>query len=172
VVRSFGSLSVFNVSNYSLNDTVAIVAGTILPYLAARDHRLLKPESEKVDEDSESDSDDEDRELTRIQEMVRQWKAEAAREGRPLRLPTSESYLFVCLHVSTLNSPSSSAVHASKYLDVLAVAVWGLDVHDFLHQSSLAGKSSCIAYFIDQGAMTLMSFFTFQATVMIALVGK
>ncbi|KAJ9096390.1 hypothetical protein QFC21_005212 [Naganishia friedmannii] len=67
---------------------VAIVAGTILPYLAARDHRLLKPESEKVDDDSESDSDDEDRELTRIQEMVRQWKAEAAREGRPLKLPT------------------------------------------------------------------------------------
>ncbi|KAJ9114327.1 hypothetical protein QFC22_005779 [Naganishia vaughanmartiniae] len=73
---------------------VAIVAGTILPYLAARDHRLLKPESEKVDEESESDSDDEDRELTRIQEMVRQWKAEAAREGRPLKLPRSGSYLL------------------------------------------------------------------------------
>lgn len=69
---------------------VAIVAGTILPYLAARDHRLLKPESEKDDGDS-SDEDEEDRELVRIQDMVREWKAEAAREGRPLRLPTSKS---------------------------------------------------------------------------------
>jgi solute carrier family 45 protein 1/2/4 len=65
------------------------VAGTILPYLAARDHRLLKPESEKNDGDSD-DEDEEDRELVRIQEMVREWKAEAAREGRPLRLPTSK----------------------------------------------------------------------------------
>lgn len=67
---------------------VAIVAGTILPYLSARDHRLLKPESEKDDGDSDDD-EEEDRELVRIQEMVREWKAEAAREGRPLRLPTS-----------------------------------------------------------------------------------
>lgn len=69
---------------------VAIVAGTILPYLAARDHRLLKPESEKAEDVSDDDEDEEDRELVRIQEMVREWKAEAAREGRPLRLPTSK----------------------------------------------------------------------------------
>ncbi|GHJ86937.1 hypothetical protein NliqN6_3339 [Naganishia liquefaciens] len=89
---------------------VAIVAGTILPYLAARDHRLLKPESEKNDGDSD-DEDEEDRELVRIQEMVREWKAEAAREGRPLRLPTmpfmlrniwtSSQLLFGCLMFTT-----------------------------------------------------------------------
>jgi solute carrier family 45 protein 1/2/4 len=58
--------------------------------LAARDHRLLKPESEKAEDASDDDEDEEDRELIRIQEMVREWKAEAAREGRPLRLPTSK----------------------------------------------------------------------------------
>ncbi|RXK42648.1 solute carrier family 45, member 1/2/4 [Tremella mesenterica] len=63
---------------------VAIGAGTLLPYLNARDRRLLKPPTEKI----EDDEDEEDEEMDRIREMVRQWKAEAAREGRPLRLPT------------------------------------------------------------------------------------
>jgi solute carrier family 45 protein 1/2/4 len=62
---------------------VAIFAGTLLPYLAARDHRLLK----------QHDADDEDEEIDRVREMVRQWKAEAARDGRPLKLPTSGSCL-------------------------------------------------------------------------------
>ncbi|ORY25239.1 major facilitator superfamily domain-containing protein [Naematelia encephala] len=65
---------------------VAIIAGTLLPYLAARDRRLLKPDSEKDEDDDEED--EEDIELERIREMVRQWKAEAARQGRPLKLPT------------------------------------------------------------------------------------
>lgn len=34
------------------------------------------------------DEDDEDEELVRVRELVRQWKAEAAREGKPLKLPT------------------------------------------------------------------------------------
>ncbi|WWC87557.1 uncharacterized protein L201_002447 [Kwoniella dendrophila CBS 6074] len=70
---------------------VAIIAGTLLPYLAARDRRLLKPVSEKIrdGELSADDSEDEDDiEIARIREMVREWKAEAARAGRPLRLPT------------------------------------------------------------------------------------
>lgn len=70
---------------------MAIIAGTLLPYLAARDRRLLKPTDHKtasqVDED---DSDEEeDVEMDKIREMVREWKAEAARHGRPLKLPTS-----------------------------------------------------------------------------------
>lgn len=70
---------------------VAIIAGTILPYLAARDRRLLKPTSEKHSniDSGEDDSDEEDAELERIRDMVKQWKAEAARQGRPLKLPTS-----------------------------------------------------------------------------------
>jgi solute carrier family 45 protein 1/2/4 len=107
---------------------VAIIAGTLLPYLAARDRRLLRPdkngkdgkngkngkaarsgrvqivrnplagrdanqeEGESDGEDSESgDSEEEARdvEMERIREMVREWKMEAARQGRPLKLPTS-----------------------------------------------------------------------------------
>jgi hypothetical protein len=72
--------------------TVAIAAGTLLPYLAARDHRLLNPENEKSHHDEDSDDEDEDdKELQRIKSMVREWKAEAHREGRPLRLPISKS---------------------------------------------------------------------------------
>ncbi|WWD16814.1 hypothetical protein CI109_101246 [Kwoniella shandongensis] len=70
---------------------VAIIAGTLLPYLNARDRRLLKPESEKRRDgelDGEESDDEEDVEMERIREMVQQWKAEAAREGRPLKLPT------------------------------------------------------------------------------------
>ena len=71
---------------------MAIIAGTLLPYLAARDHRLLRPEKEKHSHaDDESDEEDEDdQELKRIQDMVREWKAEAHREGKPLKLPISE----------------------------------------------------------------------------------
>jgi solute carrier family 45 protein 1/2/4 len=71
---------------------VAIVAGTLLPYLAARDRRLLKPTNEKnVSQIDEDDPDEEeDAEMDKIREMVREWKAEAARHGRPLKLPTSK----------------------------------------------------------------------------------
>lgn len=74
---------------------VAIAAGTLLPYLNARDRRLLKPVSEKsrrTNEDEDSDDED-DAELERIRGMVREWKAEAQRAGRPLKLPTSKSDL-------------------------------------------------------------------------------
>ena len=57
--------------------SVAVIAGTILPHLANRDRRLL----------AHKDDVDEDAELTRLKNTVRQWKAEAARKGRPLRLP-------------------------------------------------------------------------------------
>ena len=51
----------------------------MLPYLNQRDKRLLS--------DSAVEDEDADVEVSRIREMVRQWKAEAARQGRKLRLP-------------------------------------------------------------------------------------
>lgn len=66
---------------------MAISAGTVLPYLAARDHRLLRPESEKRHGDDSDDEDDDDQELKKIKEMVQEWKREAARNGKPLQLP-------------------------------------------------------------------------------------
>ena len=57
--------------------TVAIAAGIVLPHLARRDVRLLAP----------SDEEDEDAELARLRDTVRRWQVEAARKGKPLRLP-------------------------------------------------------------------------------------
>lgn len=68
---------------------MAIVAGTVLPYLNARDRRLLKPSAQRHHDVDDSDDEEEDVELERIREMVREWKAEAARHGRPLKLPRS-----------------------------------------------------------------------------------
>jgi len=56
---------------------VAVVAGTLLPHLAGRDRRLM-PSKSDVNEDAE---------LTRLRNLVRQWRAEASRQGKPLRLP-------------------------------------------------------------------------------------
>ncbi|WVQ74375.1 hypothetical protein IAR50_003976 [Cryptococcus sp. DSM 104548] len=96
---------------YSL---VAIIAGTLLPYFAGRDRRLLKPTSDKLhagDLPTDESEDDDDLEMARIREMVQQWKAEAARAGRPLQLPTmpfmlrniwtAGLVLFGCLMSST-----------------------------------------------------------------------
>ncbi|ODN76973.1 hypothetical protein L202_05536 [Cryptococcus amylolentus CBS 6039] len=96
---------------YSL---VAIVAGTLLPYFAVRDRRLLKPTSDRLrdgDLPPDASEDDDDIEMARIREMVQQWKAEAARAGRPMRLPsmpfmlrniwTAGLILFGCLMMST-----------------------------------------------------------------------
>jgi solute carrier family 45 protein 1/2/4 len=81
------------------NSAVAIVAGTLLPYLAARDRRLLKPTTEKTASqiDEHDPDEEEDAEMDKIREMVREWKAEAARHGRPLRLPTSRFYFGTAL---------------------------------------------------------------------------
>lgn len=56
---------------------VGVIAGTVLPHLAGRDRRLMGHKSD-VDEDAE---------LSRIRETVRQWRVDAARQGKPLRLP-------------------------------------------------------------------------------------
>ena len=72
-----GSLTVIfqhNLLTVSL-PSVAVVAGSILPQLARRDSRLLLG------------GEDEDAEMTRLRNTVREWRAEALRNGKPPRLP-------------------------------------------------------------------------------------
>lgn len=57
--------------------TVAVAAGTLLPHLARRDHSILEHAAEE----------NEDEETSALRRTVRQWQAEAARQGKPLRLP-------------------------------------------------------------------------------------
>ena len=57
---------------------VAVIAGTLLPQLANRDRRLLEHEGDEV----------EDAELARLRITVREWRAEAARKGQPVKLPS------------------------------------------------------------------------------------
>jgi solute carrier family 45 protein 1/2/4 len=56
---------------------VGVLTGVLLPHLASRDRRLMA-HKEDVDEDAE---------LTRLRHTVREWRADAARRGKPLRLP-------------------------------------------------------------------------------------
>lgn len=92
---------------HSADNTVAIAAGTLLPYLAARDRRLLKPTTDKivsqVDEDDPDEEDD--AEMDKIRQMVREWKAEAARDGRPLKLPTSERFVIHGRRIDLMSVP-------------------------------------------------------------------
>ncbi|KAK7470506.1 hypothetical protein VKT23_001932 [Stygiomarasmius scandens] len=60
-----------------LYSIVAVIAGTLLPHLANRDRRL-QGRKEDVDEDAE---------IARLRDTVLEWRAEAARKGKPLRLP-------------------------------------------------------------------------------------
>lgn len=64
-------------ANLIFSSVVAVAAGTLLPHLAGRDRRLM----------AHKDDVDEDAELTRLKNTVREWRAEAARMGKPLRLP-------------------------------------------------------------------------------------
>ncbi|CAE7228706.1 unnamed protein product [Rhizoctonia solani] len=87
---------------------VAVIAGTLLPSLASRDQRLLLPELPIDPNNPEATAD---AELARVRDLVRQWRAEAARDGRPLRLPampfmlrniwTGALLLFFVLMMST-----------------------------------------------------------------------
>lgn len=65
-------------SNVILATTVAVCAGTILPYLAQRDSRLLAHESDQATDDAE---------LIRLRTMVLEWRAESARQGKAIKLP-------------------------------------------------------------------------------------
>lgn len=65
------------------NSVVGVIAGTLLPHLSRRDTRLL----------AHAGDEDEDTELTRLKLLVREWRAEAARKGKPLRLPFMPFFL-------------------------------------------------------------------------------
>jgi solute carrier family 45 protein 1/2/4 len=105
---------------------VAVIAGTLLPYLASRDNRLLK----------ETDDESPDVEIVRIRETVRQWKAEAAREGRQLQLPvmpfmlrniwTGALLLFSVVMMSTffITTVWQASIAISIVGICWAVAVW------------------------------------------------
>jgi len=67
---------VFAMLIYSI---VGVVAGTVLPHLATRDRRLMGAKTD-VDEDAE---------ISRLRAMVRQWRIEAARQGKALHLPVT-----------------------------------------------------------------------------------
>ena len=60
-----------------LNSVVATAAGAILPYLSRRDKRLLRVQDE-----------DEEEENARLRDLIREWRAKAAKKGKKMRLPT------------------------------------------------------------------------------------
>ena len=80
----------------------AVIAGTILPSLARRDLRLLGKDGEEEEADAE---------LAHLRSLVQEWRAEAARQGQPLKLPsmpfmlrniwTGAMILFACITFST-----------------------------------------------------------------------
>ncbi|KAJ7068403.1 MFS general substrate transporter [Mycena amicta] len=105
---------------------VAVVSGTILPHLANRDRRLMAHQGD----------DDADAELTRIRGMVREWKIDAARQGKPLRLPvmpfllrniwTGALLLFSVLTMSTFFI--HTVIQATIFISLIgicwSVAMW------------------------------------------------
>ena len=60
-----------------LNSVVATAAGAVLPYLSRRDTRLLRIQDE-----------DEEEETIRLRELIYQWRDEATKKGKTMRLPT------------------------------------------------------------------------------------
>lgn len=60
-----------------LNSVVATAAGAFLPYLSRRDKRLLRVQDE-----------DEEEENARLRDLIREWRAKAAKKGKKMRLPT------------------------------------------------------------------------------------
>lgn len=56
---------------------VGVITGVLLPHLASRDRRLM----------GHKDDVDDDAEMARLRNTVRQWRVDAARQGKPLRLP-------------------------------------------------------------------------------------
>jgi solute carrier family 45 protein 1/2/4 len=109
-----------------LYSIVAVAAGTLLPHLANRDRDLI---AHKGDED-------EDAELSRLRNTVHQWKVDAARQGKPLRLPvkpfllrnvwTGALLLFTVLTFSTFFVKTVAQATALVSLVGIswAVAVW------------------------------------------------
>jgi len=112
---------------------VAVAAGTILPFLASRDQRLLLPELPVDPNNPEAAAD---AELVRVRELVRQWRAEAARDGKPLKLPrmpfmlrniwTGALLLYALLMFSTffIKTVASATVAIALLGICWAVACW------------------------------------------------
>ncbi|EKM59137.1 uncharacterized protein PHACADRAFT_86979 [Phanerochaete carnosa HHB-10118-sp] len=67
----------------AIYSVVAVIAGILLPRLSQRDSRLLAHEGDE----------DEDAEFSRLRATVQQWRAEAARQGMPLKLPFMPFFL-------------------------------------------------------------------------------
>jgi len=109
-----------------LYSIIGVATGTLLPHLASRDRRLM-PHKEDEDEDAE---------VTRLRETVREWRADAARRGKPLRLPvmpfllrniwTGALILFSILTFSTFFI--TTVVQATIFISLVgicwAVAMW------------------------------------------------
>jgi solute carrier family 45, member 1/2/4 len=100
--------------------TVAVVAGILLPYLASHDKRLLK--GKEID-----DEDEEDEEMSRIRQMVHKWRMEARQKGMSVKLPamsfklrdiwTASLVLFAILMFSTF---FVKTVNAVRYITPMA----------------------------------------------------
>ncbi|KAJ7904651.1 MFS general substrate transporter [Mycena olivaceomarginata] len=109
-----------------LYSIVAVISGIILPHLANRDRRLMAHQGDE----------DEDAELTRIRNTVREWKVEAARKGKPLRLPvmpfllrniwTGALLLFTALTMSTffITTVNQATVFIALIGICWSVAMW------------------------------------------------
>ncbi|RDB22586.1 General alpha-glucoside permease [Hypsizygus marmoreus] len=109
-----------------LYSIVGVVTGILLPHLASRDRRLMA-HLEDVDQDAE---------IRRLRHTVREWRADAARQGKPLRLPimpfllrniwTGALLLFTVLMFSTFFI--TTVVHATVFISLVgicwAVAMW------------------------------------------------
>ncbi|KAG6830831.1 hypothetical protein H0H92_014483 [Tricholoma furcatifolium] len=109
-----------------LYSIVGVATGTLLPHLASRDRRLLGHKGD-VDQDAE---------ITRLRHTVQEWRAEAARQGKPLRLPmmpfllrniwTGALLLFSVLTFSTFFI--TTVVQATIFIALVgicwAVAMW------------------------------------------------
>ncbi|KAJ7590853.1 hypothetical protein C8J56DRAFT_781752 [Mycena floridula] len=105
---------------------VGIVAGVVIPPLAVRDRRLMAHKGD-VNEDAE---------ISRIRNTIRRWKAEAARKGKPLRLPVipfllrniwmAALLLFTVLTFSTffISTVRQATVFISLVGICWAVAMW------------------------------------------------
>ena len=95
------------------NSIVAVFAGALLPYLSRRDMRLLRVQDE-----------DEEEEQIRLRSLIYEWRAEAAKKGKKMKLPTlpvlyrtiwiGALVLFTVLTMSTFLVTSTVGVSTSK----------------------------------------------------------
>lgn len=95
------------------NSIVAVMAGAFLPWLSRRDARLLRVQDE-----------DEEEETIRLRALIYEWRAEAAKKGKPMKLPTlpvlyrtiwiGALILFTVLTMSTFFISSTIGVSVLK----------------------------------------------------------